>query len=322
MDVLEIKDVVRSFSGQRVLDGVSMKVPERSVYGFLGRNGAGKTTAMKIILGLLRAEKGSVSVMGERVRFGNTPTNRYVGYLPDVPEFYPYMTAREYLGLCAEISGLDRKYARERIEALLAMVELAGFKKRIGGYSRGMKQRLGIAQALLGEPSLLICDEPTSALDPAGRKEILDILREAGRTTTVIFSTHVLTDAERICDRIAILNKGKIALEGALEEIRQERGKGGMRLRFAGRTDAERMAHALSRKMKEEEERSAQNVKRRKNVTEELILEGESIILYGRKTEEDRLGLLRVLTDNGLCPLSMEVVEPSLEKIFMEVTEE
>ena len=219
MNVLEVKNLVKAFAGQQVLGGLTMAVPEHSVYGFLGRNGAGKTTTMKIILGLLKADGGAVSVMGERVCYGNTPTNRYVGYLPDVPEFYPYMNAREYMELCADISGLEKKYARNRISGLLSMVELAAYKKRIGGYSRGMKQRLGIAQALLGEPSLLICDEPTSALDPAGRKEILDILKDAGRTTTVIFSTHVLADAERICDRVAILSGGKIAVEGDMERI-------------------------------------------------------------------------------------------------------
>lgn len=310
MNVLEVKQLVKSFAGQRVLDGVTMAVPEHSVYGFLGRNGAGKTTTMKIISGLLKSDAGDVTVMGERVCYGNTPTNRYVGYLPDVPEFYPYMNAREYLELCADISGLEKKYARERISGLLSMVELSGFQKRIGGYSRGMKQRLGIAQALLGEPSLLICDEPTSALDPAGRKEILDILKDAGRTTTVIFSTHVLADAERICDRVAILSGGKIAVEGNIEKLRREKGQEGLLLRFSEPSKAERLKALLHTVPQDIEQ-----------VVSDMRMEEENVYLYGRKTEKEQLYLLRLLADNGLCPMSMEMIEPSLEKIFLEVTQ-
>ena len=272
MNVLEVKNLVKAFAGQQVLGGVTMAVPEHSVYGFLGRNGAGKTTTMKIILGLLKADGGAVSVMGEKVCYGNTPTNRYVGYLPDVPEFYPYMNAREYMELCADISGLEKKYARNRISGILSMVELAAYKKRIGGYSRGMKQRLGIAQALLGEPSLLICDEPTSALDPAGRKEILDILKDAGRTTTVIFSTHVLADAERICDRVAILSGGKIAVEGDMERIRQEHGQGGLMLRFSGPSEAGRMSALLSDTSQSKGQAAGS-----------MRTDGEKVYLYGKE---------------------------------------
>lgn len=310
MNVLEVKNLVKAFAGQQVLGGVTMAVPEHSVYGFLGRNGAGKTTTMKIILGLLKADGGAVSVMGEKVCYGNTPTNRYVGYLPDVPEFYPYMNAREYMELCADISGLEKKYARNRISGLLSMVELAAYKKRIGGYSRGMKQRLGIAQALLGEPSLLICDEPTSALDPAGRKEILDILKDAGRTTTVIFSTHVLADAERICDRVAILSGGKIAVEGNIEKLRREKGQEGLLLRFSEPSKAERLKALLHTAPQDIEQ-----------VVSDMRMEEENVYLYGRKTEKEQLYLLRLLADNGLCPMSMEMIEPSLEKIFLEVTQ-
>ncbi|MBQ9746248.1 MAG: ABC transporter ATP-binding protein, partial [Clostridia bacterium] len=163
MSVLEIKNLTKSFGDKAVLRGLSLSVPEHSIFGFIGRNGAGKTTTMKAVLGLIAPDGGEVYVAGERVRPGQNLTNRYIGYLPDVPEFYPFMTAREYLALCGESLGMNKSDIKARSEELLALVGLAGEKHRVRGYSRGMKQRLGIAQALLARPKLLICDEPTSA---------------------------------------------------------------------------------------------------------------------------------------------------------------
>ena len=199
MDMLRIADLYKSFGEKEVLRGLDIAVPEHSIYGFIGKNGAGKTTAMKTVLGLLKPDAGEITVNGERVVYGQTDTNRFVGYLPDVPEFYPFMTAREYLLFCGEVTGMKRAEREERAEELLSLVGLGEEKHRIKGFSRGMKQRLGIAQALLNRPLLLICDEPTSALDPVGRKEILDILLAVKEQTTVLFSTHILSDVERIC---------------------------------------------------------------------------------------------------------------------------
>ncbi|MDD6043321.1 MAG: ABC transporter ATP-binding protein, partial [Eubacteriaceae bacterium] len=221
MDMLTVKDVKKSFGSKSVVDGLSFSIPENSIFGFIGENGAGKTTTMKMILGLMKMDQGEIFVNGEKVIYGNTPTNKVIGYLPDVPEFYSYMTPREYLHLCGDISGLDPRETKNRVEELLGRVGLAHEKKRIKGFSRGMKQRLGIAQALMGKPKLLICDEPTSALDPLGRKELLDILAEARDETTIMFSTHILSDVEKICDRIAILHQGKVAFTGTMGDIKR-----------------------------------------------------------------------------------------------------
>ncbi len=174
--MLELSHITRRFGTHTVVDDLCLTVPEHSIFGFVGENGAGKTTTMKMILGLIRADAGEIRVNGEMVCFGKSSTNRFVGYLPDVPEFYGFLTAEEYLLLCAEISGISKEERRGKIRELLTLVGLMGTKQRVQGFSRGMKQRLGIAQALLGDPKLLICDEPTSALDPAGRKEILELL--------------------------------------------------------------------------------------------------------------------------------------------------
>ena len=174
MSILTLTGVSKSFGGQKVLDGLTMAVSEHSVYGFLGKNGAGKTTTMKLIAGFLRPDDGTITVCGKPVRFGSSPKSLSVGYLPDVPEFYPYMTPKEYLCLCGQLSSLTRPEIEAQTAELLALVGLDGVNRRIRGFSRGMKQRLGIAQALLGKPRLLLCDEPTSALDPSGRREVLE----------------------------------------------------------------------------------------------------------------------------------------------------
>lgn len=221
MDMLTLKDVSKSFGSKKVVDGLSFSIPKNTIFGFVGENGAGKTTTMKMILGLMHMDSGEILVDGTKVVYGNTPTNRKVGYLPDVPEFYTYMTPREYLRFCGEITGLSSKEINSRADELLERVGLANENKKIKGFSRGMKQRLGIAQALIGKPELLICDEPTSALDPLGRKEILDILVASKDETTILFSTHILSDVERICDRIAFLHKGKLALSGSIGDIKK-----------------------------------------------------------------------------------------------------
>ena len=211
MDVLTIQNLNKNFGRKKVLCGLELSVPEHSIFGFIGKNGAGKTTTMKAILGLIKWDSGAIYVRGEKVHFGQTSTNRYIGYLPDVPEFYSYLTTTEYLTLCGNLCGMSKADIATRSTELLELVGLGQEKHRIKGFSRGMKQRLGIAQALLHRPKLLICDEPTSALDPAGRKEILDILLAAKEQTTVLFSTHILSDVERICTEAAFLNDGKNA---------------------------------------------------------------------------------------------------------------
>ena len=217
--MLTVTDLYKRFGDKEVLKGVSLQVPQGSIFGFIGRNGAGKTTTMKAVLGLLQPDRGEILVSGEHVRYGETPTNRHIGYLPDVPEFYGFLTAKEYLRLCADIRGTDPK----QIPELLDLVGLGSEKHRIRGWSRGMKQRLGIAQALLGDPKLLICDEPTSALDPVGRKEILSLLQSVKDRTTILFSTHILSDVERICTDVAFLDQGMVKLQGKLSQLRSSR---------------------------------------------------------------------------------------------------
>ncbi|NLM46542.1 MAG: ABC transporter ATP-binding protein [Firmicutes bacterium] len=305
MGILEINQLHKRFGQHEVLKGLEMDVPEHSIFGLVGQNGAGKTTTMKIILGLLKPDSGSVTVCGEKVAYGETKTNRHIGFLPDVPEFYGYMTAREYLKLCGEITGLSQTKTKVRSEELLELVGLKNEKKRIGSFSRGMKQRLGIAQALLNEPKLLICDEPTSSLDPIGRKEILDILLAAKGKTTVLFSTHILSDVERICDRIAVLHGGKLALYGTLAEVKQRHRYNGFVLEFENVETA-----AIFAKSKELQHPSISTTRSGNTVT---------VLLTG--CDLDGHFFLDVLAQKRIVPLKFVALEPTLESLFLEVVQ-
>ncbi|EGJ26757.1 ABC transporter ATP-binding protein [Streptococcus porcinus] len=214
MTAISFQNLSKSFGDKLILDRVGLHLDENMIYGFVGPNGAGKTTTIKMILGLLKSDSGQISVLGKPVTFGKTKSNQEIGYLPDVPEFYDYMTAREYLQLC---TGLAQNQASLPIDNLLKQVGLAGNEQRISTYSRGMKQRLGLAQALIHNPKILICDEPTSALDPKGRQDILNIISHLRGQKTVIFSTHILSDVEKICDQVLVLTKAGIH---NLEELR------------------------------------------------------------------------------------------------------
>ena len=253
---------------------------------------------MKLILGLLQADKGEILVNGEKATYGNTKTNRFIGYLPDVPEYYPYMTAKEYLNFCGEITGMDTKDIRQRTSELLEKVGLGNEKHRIKGFSRGMKQRLGIAQALLNRPKLLICDEPTSALDPVGRKEILDILVAAKEETTIIFSTHILSDVEHICDEMALLNDGKVIMQGSISEVKSKRRSNSLEIVPEKEEDAVSIYRYIS------------NCSGTATKTDSgsIILKDESLLPE----------VLRYLADNTIPFIRIEKQEATLEDIFIE----
>ena len=297
MDMLRIENLYKHFGDKEVLRGLNLSVPEHSIFGFVGKNGAGKTTAMKAVLGLLKPDSGKIEVNGEPVCFGETATNRYVGYLPDVPEFYSFMTAGEYLCFCGELSGMTRTETEARSRELLKLVGLEGETHRVKGFSRGMKQRLGIAQALLGRPKLLICDEPTSALDPIGRKEILDILLEVKKQTTVLFSTHILSDVERICTDIAVLNDGVVCISGKLSEVKTQYRRDEYWLEV--KNDADRLQLL----------RSFPHMK--PTDTNQLLF---------CEQEQSVFELLRFLAERRIELVKMERVEPTLESLFFEVT--
>ncbi|WP_215506786.1 ABC transporter ATP-binding protein [Peptoniphilus sp. EMRHCC_23] len=302
MEALKIDNLHKSFGKNTIINGLSMSIPENTIFGFLGKNGAGKTTTMKMILGFLKIDEGSIEVFGEKVGFGQSKTNRFIGYLPDVPEFYGYMTAKEYLNLCGSITGLSKNEIKNKSEELLELVGLRDVNKRISGYSRGMKQRLGIAQALLNSPKLLICDEPTSALDPLGRKEILDIILKIKDSTTVIFSTHILSDVEAICDHVVVLDKGKNVLEGSIDELKNIKRKNTIKIRFRSN----------------EELKGFKSLDKFSNLV--INEKGDTLYLTDEDNQLKDLDILYELYKLNIFPLEIKIEEPTLENIFLEVT--
>ena len=221
MNAVVLTGLVKRFGATTALSGLDLVVPEGSIFGFLGPNGAGKTTTLRLLTGLARPTAGRVEMLGSEIRVGDAALSRHVGFLPDVPAFYPWMTAREFMHFAGRLFGLGGEALNARTDALLAMAGLAEVRTRIGGFSRGMKQRLGIAQAMVNAPRLLLLDEPTSALDPIGRLEVLDMIAALRGRTTVFFSTHILADVERVCDTVAILDRGAVVAGGRIDELKQ-----------------------------------------------------------------------------------------------------
>ncbi|XCB29133.1 ABC transporter ATP-binding protein [Arcanobacterium hippocoleae] len=219
------RDLSKSFGKHRVLNSINLQVPKGSCYGFVGANGAGKTTTLRILAGLAAASSGSATVLG--AEHGKLPVKPVPGvsYLPDVPQISPWLGAKDALITLARLSGITPDLAAERSGELLNLVNLNRAPGRVGSFSRGMKQRLGIAAALIGAPKLLLIDEPTSALDPIGRADVLALLRELTGDVTIIFSSHILTDVANVSTHVGILHRGNLLAQGPLEELLAQQTK-------------------------------------------------------------------------------------------------
>jgi len=212
-------ELAKRYGSITALAGLTMMIPRGDVFGFLGPNGAGKTTAVKLLLGLTPPTSGDAEVLGAAI--GDREALRRVGYLPELFRYQLWLTAREVLALHCELAGIDRAAWQREIEDALAIVGLSDRGSgRVGTFSKGMQQRLGLGVALLGAPELVVLDEPTSALDPVGRHDVREIIRALGeRGTTVFLNSHLLGEVEQVCDRVAIVDRGRVVAEGTLDEL-------------------------------------------------------------------------------------------------------
>lgn len=219
--MLEVKNLVKRYGNFSVLKGISFFVEKGSVLGFLGPNGAGKSTTMNILTGMIDFQEGQIIFDGLDLKKEKESIRRKVGYLPENPVYYSYMNADEYLQMIGQISQFPADKLTSRISELLDLVDLKkARKRRIGGYSRGMKQRLGLAVALFNDPEYLFLDEPTSALDPEGRADMINLMEDLRTMKIIVFlSTHILADVERVCDRVSILHNGEIKLTEKMEDL-------------------------------------------------------------------------------------------------------
>jgi ABC-2 type transport system ATP-binding protein len=216
---LHTQDLIKRYRSVTALAGLTMTVGRQEIFGFLGPNGAGKTTAVKLLVGLTRPTSGQAWVLGAPI--GDRATRRRIGYLPELFRYQDWLSAREVLELHCTLAQIPRQRHKEEIDGALETVGLADRgRDRVGTFSKGMQQRLGLGVALLGQPELLFLDEPTSALDPVGRHDVREIIRGLKRRgTTVFLNSHLLSEVEQVCDRVAIIDKGRVIATGTMDEV-------------------------------------------------------------------------------------------------------
>jgi ABC-2 type transport system ATP-binding protein len=288
------------------LDGLDLSVEEGNIFGFLGPNGAGKTTTIRILTGLAHATSGHAWVLGEEVRTRQNEIAKKIGFLPEEAAFYTWMTPREFLDHVGRIFGLPAAVRAERTKELL---ELSGLeeaaKRKIGGFSRGMRQRLALAQALINRPKLLFLDEPASALDPEGRKEVLDFIGHLRGQCTVFMSTHILADVERVCDTVGIINHGKLVIEAPREALLKQYAIPAIEVQV----DENMTSQLTSWSTKIKNEPWVTSVSTQGQVARVIVEDIETA-----KNE-----LLRTITQANLEPTRYEVVKPSLEDVFLKL---
>ncbi len=221
MEVIKTSNLSKSYNQITVLHNLNLTVNKGEVYGFIGKNGAGKTTTINLILSLLESDKGTIFINDKKINFRDQTYKQKIGYVPDVPVFPGYMASKEYLMYTLDIFNMKNEESNNKIQDILDFVDLPNNKKKISSFSRGMKQRLAIAQALIHDPEILIMDEPTSALDPIGRNDVMNIIYKLKGSKTIFYSTHILEDVERVCDKIGILDNGVLLLEDTLDNIKK-----------------------------------------------------------------------------------------------------
>ncbi|HVW62218.1 MAG TPA: gliding motility-associated ABC transporter ATP-binding subunit GldA [Puia sp.] len=297
---IEVKDLVKIYGEQKAVDGISFKVGQGEIVGFLGPNGAGKSTTMKIITGYLGQDGGEVTVCGIPVKQRPLDSRKKIGYLPEANPLYPDMYVREYLDFIADVHAIPCR--KEKIGSVINTVGLTPeSKKRLGQLSKGYKQRVGLAAALLHDPEVLILDEPTSGLDPNQIIEIRDTIKKLGENKTVLFSSHILQEVEALCDRVVIINKGKLIADSPLSQLRKANEGNAVRVAFKETLDASQLQTL-------------------KDVTAVRQLSVHEWELTAAETGELKKQLLELALQNNWNIVSLQSENRSLEEIFRHLT--
>ena len=303
-DAVVTTNLTKEYKTTVAVARADIKIPAGTCCGFLGKNGAGKTSTIKMLAGLLPPTDGKIEILGEERVYGKTFAPSF-GYLPDVPNFYGYMKGAEFLELCGKLCHMPDSVLKPRIAELLAHVGLDGARSRISGYSRGMKQRLGIAQSMINSPKLILMDEPISALDPIGRRDVSEIIRKM-EDTTVILSTHILADVEDICDYVLIIEKGKILAHDYLSNLKEKYSSGAVKIRFYQKPDAEKFCQ-----LRADWQAQTDNAN-----PLDIIVKSETL-------DAKALGqqIIQALSQSQIPCQKFGAHSPTLEDIFYEVTE-
>ena len=306
MVAIRVEQLQKTFGQVRALDGLTLTVEPGSVFGFLGPNGAGKTTTIRILAGLAQPTGGQAWVSGVNVTAGRRQVARRIGYLPQETAFYSWMTASELLDHVGRVFRLPGRERQSRTQELLELVGLAGVAgRRIGGFSGGMRQRLGVAQALVNRPEVLLLDEPVSGLDPVGRKDLLQLIERLRGTCTVFMSTHILADVERVCDTVGIIDRGRLVIEAPQDELLE---------RYAVPAFEVETENGLAGQL----EAWAKTVEQAPWVTS-VSTGGRTARVVVNDVEAARRELLALVVRSGLILMRYEMVRPSLEDIFMQL---
>ncbi|WP_163102714.1 ABC transporter ATP-binding protein [Peribacillus alkalitolerans] len=302
MALLHVSNLSKAYKGNRGVNTLSFTLDQGKCIALIGPNGAGKTTTLRMLAGLLYPSTGKIEMMGME---HGSDIRAYIGYLPQFPVFYDWMTGFEFLIYAAELTGMNGKEATYRAEVLMKRVGLEDAKKRkIGKYSGGMKQRLGIAQAIIHKPKLLMLDEPVSALDPFGRREVLDLLLELKQEMTILFSTHILNDAEEICEDVLFLHDGNLVEQGSIQELKEKNQVG--KIKVEASIELAQFVGPLNDS----------------GIFNDIIVQGKQVIcetdaiLAGRKT------ILGWVLEAEIPVVKMEVSNLDLEDLFMKVVKQ
>ena len=300
---IRTQNLTKQYGRLTALEGLDLEVPTGSIFGFLGPNGAGKTTSLRMLTGLAQPTSGTAEVAGVQIGAGAELARR-IGYLDQSPQFYGWMKARELLELVGRTYDLDGRELRMRVGEVLEISGLSeAANRRIAGFSGGMRQRLGIAQALINRPQVLFLDEPVSALDPEGRRDVLQIIERVRGTATVLMSTHILNDIERVCDRVAILNYGRLVAESPIEELLERYAQPVFELEpDATQSRATgRLADAL----------------RAQPWVRDVRLDGGTLRVFVHDPNTAGAEILPIAFGTGVSLVRFERARPSLEDVFM-----
>jgi ABC-2 type transport system ATP-binding protein len=309
MDAIRIEGLQKSYGAVRALDGLNLGVESGTVFGFLGPNGAGKTTTIRILTGLAHASAGRAWVAGAEITADGREVARRIGYLSEEPAFYAWMTPREFLDHVGRVFGLSAQERATRVKELLELFNLAEVsKRRIGGFSRGMRQRLGLAQALVNRPEVLFLDEPVSALDPAGRKEVLELIESLRGQCTVFMSSHILADVERVCDTIGIIARGRLLTKASRETLLAQYAIPAFEVETEGGCEPQLNLWV--------------ETLRQKSWVQSISADGLTARIVVKDVATAKQELLPLALQAGLVLRRYEMVRPSLEDVFLQLVDE
>ena len=310
--MIEVTNLTKKYGDHIAVDHLSFRVEKGQIYGFLGPNGAGKSTTMNIITGYLAATEGTVTIDGKDVQKDPEEAKRAIGYLPELPPLYVDMTVREYLEFVAELKKVPKKERKQQIDEVMEMTQITDMQQRlIRNLSKGYRQRVGLAQAILGYPEVIILDEPTVGLDPKQIIEIRDLIRKLGENHTVILSSHILSEVSAVCDHIMIIAHGKLVASDSPENL-QKLMSGSMELDLEVKGSIAAVKSALQEIS--QIDRIEENTEASKNIAKLKVISKENADI--------REQVFYALADAKLPILEMTHAEKSLEDIFLELTED